>query len=228
MTNVAISLYVIGYLLAFGFEAMTLNIRLAGAQLGRNAYAGFLVTACLLGNRLGASLLFPSGGFLLDKAYSTLSFLNLFSVSAVAMSIVYGLIIVNQARVVNLLSGLFPREDQEPDVVVERKDGLKNQGQEISRSAVVLTTLIGQLGIFLPVLVASLVLDYRATIVQLGFLINSIGTIITIFFIERKMALHAEFSPDRLGHEMRKLLIVKALVVLMLGAATLGGAILIA
>ena len=77
-------------------------------------------------------------------------------------------------------------------------------------------------------LVASLVLDYRATIVQLGFLINSIGTIITIFFIERKMALHAEFSPDRLGHEMRKLLIVKALVVLMLGAATLGGAILIA
>ena len=148
MTNVAISLYVIGYLLAFGFEAMTLNIRLAGAQLGRNAYAGFLVTACLLGNRLGASLLFPSGGFLLDKAYSTLSFLNLFSVSAVAMSIVYGLIIVNQARVVNLLSGLFPREDQEPDVVVERKDGLKNQGQEISRSAVVLTTLLVSLAFF--------------------------------------------------------------------------------
>lgn len=227
MTNLAISLYIIGYLLAFGFEAMTLNIRLAGARLGRNAYAGFLVTACLLGNRLGASLLFPSGGFLLDKAYSTLSFLNLFSVSAVAMSLVYGLIIVNQARVVNQLNRLFPRDDQEPELVVERKDGLEEKGQEISRSTVVFTTLISQLGIFLPVLVASLVLDYRATIVQLGFLINSIGTIITIFFIERKIALHAEFSPDRLGHEMRRLLIIKALVVFTLGAVTLSGAILI-
>ena len=210
---------------------MTLHIRLAGAQVGRNAYAGFLVTACLLGNRLGASLLFPSGGFLLDKGYSPDGFLKLFSGAAFAMVVVFILIIYNKERVVHSLRRFFPARSNDSDSLVgpfvDRGSKSEQSISKISRPVVVLTTLLNQLGIFLPVFVASFFLDYRATIVQLGFLINSIGTIVTIFYVERILALNAEFSPDDLDKELRKLLSVKASVVCVLGAAAFGGAILI-
>jgi len=217
MIEIAIYLYIVGYVLTNSFEVMTLHIRLAGSRVGQNAYAAFMVTACMLGNRLGASLLFPSGGFLVDKGYPTAGLFNLFSIAAFSACAVLLVLYVFQNHVVILLERLFPETLKEALPSKLAKSNKLGNGTPISRSVVGATTSINQLGIFLPVLVASLFLDYRATIVQLGFFVNSVGTVINIFFVEKKIALNAEFAPDQLKRELRRILQVRIGVMLTFG-----------
>ncbi|TVZ38653.1 hypothetical protein P886_3027 [Alteromonadaceae bacterium 2753L.S.0a.02] len=184
----------LGFFLALFVESLTLFLRVAGAENGLNAYASYLILLFMLVNRVGASVMFPCSGALTDLGVSIKFVAMVFSLAIILTAAGLSLLILYRKAVVKLLSRIFP--DEFPHRVISPENNHPTGIRLVMFSAFIFT--FNLLGIVVPVMGAIWFNEYRASIIQTGFLFNSIGTIFNTIYLEKRVAICAERSPKML------------------------------
>ena len=159
-------------------------------------------------NRFGAAFFFTSAGFLVDIGVSSERFLVLFSL-AWAMVGFLSLLYIRSWRTVYKLAAfyVFGSENGGSDTSV-----IKFTFRDVLINFPFIFNLIG---ISIPVMAASYFPDLRGGLLQIGFVFNSIATLLVVFVVEPKFVGHISNDEAGLADQYHQRLITsKALLLL--------------
>ena len=202
-------IFVIGFIFAFFIDHLSLSFRIVGYKTDTFPISTLRSTQVMIFNRFGAALFFASSGFLVDLGVSPKDFLLLFSLAWFLLGILTLLYIKSWKTVSAFLADKFSsgKNDISINVIDFRiKDLLTN-----------FPFLFNLLGISAPVMLASFFPDYRASMLQLGFLFNSIATLLLVFVLEPKFIAHlADDESEAADQYHQQLIFSKAMILLLL------------
>jgi hypothetical protein len=183
-------LFVGGFVFAFLIDHIPLTLRVVGLRLDAFAESTLRSTQVMILNRLGAAIFFTSAGFLVDVGTSPQRFLALFSLASALAGFLCLMYIRNWGATSKLVAFyVFGSKNDvyNPKVInFTFRDVLLNY-----------PLLFSLLGIGIPVISASAFPDFRGTLLQIGFVFNSISTLLVVFVIEPKFIKH--ISNDEYG-----------------------------
>ena len=172
-------LFVAGFTFAYFIEHIPLSLRITGLNVGDFPLGTLRSSQIMILNRLGASIFFVSAGLLVDLGASPKQFLALFSITWALLGFL-SLIYIRNWRATSkfIIYYIFDNKKAESDSTVIKfnlKDVLMNY-----------PFLLHLFGASVPVILASFFSDYRGSLLQIGFVFNSIATILVVFVIEPK------------------------------------------
>lgn len=172
-------LFVAGFTFAYFIEHIPLSLRITGLNVGDFPLGTLRSSQIMILNRLGASIFFTSAGLLVDLGVSSAKFLALFSITWALLGFLSLMYIQNWRTTSKLIIYyIFDNKKTESDSSVIKfklKDVLMNY-----------PFLLHLLGASVPVILASFFPDFRGSLLQIGFIFNSIATILVVFVIEPK------------------------------------------
>jgi len=163
-----------------------------GGLYGINALAANLSSSIFLFNRAAMSLILPALGFLVDSGISIKTMLLAIIGSAFLMCLLKVIMYLKITRVILFLSWVAKKiygakrvSSQELDFI-----GVAYKGRVELKPTLAMVLFVA--GMTIPSVMAIYFFDNRAFFIQLGFVFNMAGSLLTILFIERKVALDAE------------------------------------
>lgn len=206
LTNFAALVFIFGFVLCYTSESLTLIIRLAFKVLDKESLGMFYITMVMLGTRVGASLYFPAGAFLVDSGSNYIFILTIFIISTLLISALFYFMSNKTSFIVKFFSKKF----FENDVFIP--SNFHNKLKLIHT----LPIFFNGLAVVAPLCIATLIPDYRATIIQMGFVINSIGTIMNVFIIEKYIAQSLQSSIELGSSAIKQILRARAIGLLFI------------
>jgi hypothetical protein len=206
LTNFAALVFIFGFVLCYTSESLTLIIRLAFKVLDKESLGMFYITMVMLGTRVGASLYFPAGAFLVDSGSNYIFILTIFIISTLLISCLFYFMSNKTSFIVKFFSKKF----FENDVFIP--SNFYNKLKLIHT----LPIFFNGLAVVAPLCIATLFPDYRATIIQMGFVINSIGTIMNVFIIEKHIAQSLQSSIELGSSAIKQILRARAIGLLFI------------
>lgn len=201
-------LFVCGFVFAYLIDHITLSLRVVGLRLDAFAKSTLRSTQIMILNRLGAAIFFTSAGFLVDIGTSTQQFLALFSLAS-ALAGFLCLIYIRSWGATSKLVAFY---------VFGAKNNVFNAKvvnftfRDILLNYPVLFSL---LGIGIPVISASVFPEFRGTLLQIGFLFNTISTLLVVFVIEPKFIKHISSDEYGLADDYHQRLIISKSLLLL-------------
>ena len=201
-------LFVGGFVFAFFIDHIPLSLRIIGSKVDAFPLGTLRSTQIMILNRLGAAIFFTSAGFLVDIGTSPQRFLALFSLAWATVGLLTLVYIRSWATVYKLTAFyVFGSENAVSDARVIKftfRDVLVNY-----------PFLFNLFGISIPVISASFFPDFRGTLLQIGFLFNSIATLLIVFVVEPKFIGYISNDETGLADDYHQRLITsKALLLL--------------
>lgn len=188
MINFWIDIALCGFILAAILgDMLQYQVRFFASVLGISNVATHLTSLSMLINRVGASVALLLIGFVVDNLsdpsllttrYSLVLFL------AAALYICASLLVVPLLSVFSRGVNSYYRLLTVAPTHIETKTHTKR----MFSADVVLTQILFNLGLLGPSILAMMNPDYRATLMQTGFMLNSFATVYFVVFIEKKMA----------------------------------------
>jgi hypothetical protein len=188
MNNYALEFVVIVMLIfAYLGDLMQIAVRVIISVVDQPNLSTHLVTLSLLINRFGASLGLLLIGFLIDSGTSVASLSVTYALSALCIAMLYS------------LTGSYPRLGPHflvPFIrhyykldITHKKPVFEMPTWWQSPIDVALVNALAILGFVVPSLLAVAIPDFRATLLQSGFILNSLGTLYSALSIEKRLAL---------------------------------------
>lgn len=213
--GVAEIFFVVGFIFAFFVDHLPLSFRVLGFKLELFPISTLRSTQIMILNRFGAAFFFTTSGFLVDTGASVDDILFLFSVAWLTLGVVSFFYIRSWTSVARFLSkivfGVNESDVKTSIVSVTWRDALVNY-----------PFFFNLAGISLPVLAASVFPHYRATLMQAGFVFNSVATLLLVFVIEPRFVSYiSDKKGEQADHFHQKLIFSKAIILLTGGAGFL-------
>jgi hypothetical protein len=211
VTNIEFIVQVVfvgGFVFAFFIDHIPLSLRVVGFKLDAFPLSTLRSSQIMILNRFGAAFFFTSAGFLVDIGISPERFLALFSLAWALVGFL-SLLYIRCWRTIYKFTAFyaFGNKNAVPDTRV-----IKFTFRDVLINYPFLFNLIG---ISIPVIAASYFPDFRGTLLQIGFLFNSIATLLVVFVVEPKFIGHISNDEAGLADEYhQRLLTSKALLLL--------------
>ncbi len=177
----------VGDLLQFSTRTTSSILRIADAST-------HLSSLSMLINRVGAATALLLIGYLLDTGTNSKTLATAFCVFLLMISAVYFIYSIYLTKFILLESRLIAKLYSLPniDILTEGKRAkIEHRYSNIAKPAfydISLVYCISLLGFLLPSIAASHYVEYRATLLQSGFILNSLSTIYFTLVCERKQA----------------------------------------
>lgn len=204
-------IFIFGFIFAFFIDHLPLSFRIVGYKTDAFPVSTLRSTQVMIFNRFGAALFFTSAGFLVDLGVSPKEFSSLFSLSWILLGLLTLLYIKSWKTISAFLAVKFsPNKDDFSVNLVgfTIRDFLTN-----------FPFFFNLLGISAPVILAAFFPDFRGTFLQMGFLFNSIATLLLVFVVEPKFVGHIANDEGEIADQYhQRLIFSKAMILLTLGA----------
>lgn len=177
VTMFAEVVFILGYLLAFFIDHIPWSLRVTGNLVGQFPLSTLRSTQILMVNRFGAAFCFTAAGFLVDAGIGVNRFFLLFSIAWGLLGALTLIYILHWPKVFTLLS-----------VHLLGVAATKNQVAKIEFSFgyvwINYPVVFNLLGAAIPILSAAAVPEIRGLLLQLGFVFNSIASLLLVFVLE--------------------------------------------
>ena len=182
----AISIIVFGAT-AYFIDSLSLKIRTTSGIVGKVAIFNHMSLIAMMFNRFSVALTLPVLGFLLDYGVNQ-DFLITIILGAISLYLLLNsLLVVFSYRISMILISMLRFYNQSNKLEINKElFKLRNLSFDFPSSIFYFTIL---LGFFLPSILASFFLEWRATIMQFGFTLNVLGTLVNVLLIEKKVSL---------------------------------------
>lgn len=181
-----------GLVISIFFEIAQIFPKVAGGVVGKNSIGANAALKTLLMNRIGAAAFYPVIGWKIDSGagheeIATLFLLGAFLLTLIlfAMTIIFNRVIESTASFffnVNVKLGDQPLISETAGRVVGAHGGQRFV------AAVAVAGVFGHIGMFGPLLLAAVFPSYRLMISQMGFIFNSIFSVMSVFYIDRRLS----------------------------------------
>lgn len=168
-------------------ETLYLVFRALGAFHSIPMIGAHVSSVLMLVNRVFASLLLLSIGYAVDSYYTSLSLLLLYLISMAIVSAAMFLLCIKMDVNFSLFKFVVHRIHHRDvsKIALSRNTGVRRCSVDW---AVALTLAISIIGLVLPSLLAVSFREYRATLMQTGFLLNVFATVWNVLVVEKKIA----------------------------------------
>ena len=180
-------LLIILLLFAFVGDMLQYAVRIIASVINQSNLSTHLVTLSMLVNRFGAALSLLLIGFMIDIGANALEFSQIYTIFTIVLGLFYWL----KARYPvfgSMFLGPFITRYYNINVDTSGLDVKKPLKLNINLDVAIVFS-IALLGFLLPSLLAAAFPDYRATLLQTGFILNSFATIYSALKIEKSLAL---------------------------------------
>jgi len=183
---------VVGISLAYTIDDLAVLSKGFGGLYKSNAIAANLGSIIYLFNRVFISLTLPALGFLVDSGVDLKNLLLAFSISSFLMVFLKFLTFQNSLKVIFLIKRIATIIYKNESHHITKKITVKIDSPRSIGIKPIIAMIMFIASMTIPSLMAVVFFDNRAFFIQLGFAFNMIGSILTILFIERNIALKAE------------------------------------
>lgn len=170
-------IFIFGYLVAFFIDHIPWSLRVVGKKLNKFPLSTLRCTQILMMNRFGAAFCFTSAGFLVDVGTTINEFFLYFAIAWGLLGIASLVYIIKWKIVFKFLANnMLGDTILDPDV----------SNVKFSLKYVMLNYpfIFNTLGASIPILSASVFPEYRGLLLQLGFVFNSIASLLLVFILE--------------------------------------------
>lgn len=181
----------------YALDSLALIARAQGVISNDYAVFNHLSMVILVGNRVAMSLALPAIGFMIDTGYILSQLAQSYALACLLLSAFYFLYLASPKSL------SYPIASAVKMLGWDKLDSSSPLFEKAEKSLVTRTNhkaLIAQLffifGLCVPSLLAVTYPDFRATLLQTGFFLNSVGTVLNIFFIEKQIA-RVSRSPEQ-------------------------------
>jgi len=193
----SVSLYVLIFVaisisLAYLIDDIAFLAKGFGGLYGVNALAANLSASIYLFNRATMALILPALGYLVDSGIGIRVMLIAIIGSTLLMGVLKIIVYRNIIQVmlfVNWMAKKLYGADRVP-LCNSNFANLTYKGRIEFQPALAMILFVA--GMTIPSIIAIHFFDNRAFFIQLSFIFNMVGTLLTILFIERKIAIDAE------------------------------------
>tara|TARA_B100000900_G_C20578494_1_gene716386 strand:+ start:1353 stop:2042 length:690 start_codon:yes stop_codon:yes gene_type:complete len=169
--------FIIGYVVAFFIDHFPWSLRVVGKKLNKFPLSTLRSTQILMVNRFGAAFCFTSAGFLVDAGTTINEFYLYFAITWGLLGTASFVYITNWKIVFKFLANNMLR------VTIVNPD-VKNLKFSLKYTLLNYPFIFNTLGASIPILSASFFPEYRGLLLQLGFVFNSISSILLVFVLE--------------------------------------------
>lgn len=205
---------------AFAFssivDVISLYARSACAAVSKNAIGGHAALVISLLNRGFITIYLLSIALLVDNGVEWSILVQSFGYSLIISGIAIYLIAIQRQKIYHLIWWLYK--------IKKIENYLKFAHQDIKldkRSAVsYFVYKVNAIGLTVPFILASINQDYRASLTQVGAIINMLSTIVNTVYLERKIAYGFE-SEDKKTSEIIIFRIIQGRIFALLSAGVL-------
>lgn len=181
----------VGFLLCmFLVDTVQVLLRAISTLLAAPVLGAHLGSIFMLSNRAATALTLVLVGYLVDIFTSQYSLLLVYTTAAITIALCH-LPLSNRRPLLRLTLFCFRRiyrKSCEADQIDAALAVLDRGADRRLSPAVVAVTAIGFLGLLIPSLLASTFPTYRATLMQTGFILNSLASIVSVLHVERIIA----------------------------------------
>ncbi len=172
--------------LAYFIDSLSLKIRLISGISSNVAIFNHMSLVTMMLNRFAIALLLPILGYLIDIGIDQNFLIKIIS-AAISIYVVMNLfLILFSFNITVFISSFLKFYGQVPGEIKRDLFDTKNCRPDFPSALFYFLVIFG---FFIPAIIASFFPEWRATIMQLGFTINIFGTLLNVFFIERKVSL---------------------------------------
>tara|TARA_A100001388_G_C28733336_1_gene482723 strand:+ start:457 stop:1140 length:684 start_codon:yes stop_codon:yes gene_type:complete len=187
MINIlALSIIVFGAT-AYFIDSLSLKIRITSGIVGKVAIFNHMSLIAMMFNRFSVALTLPVLGFLLDYGVNQ-DFLIMTILGAITLYLFLNIILIFFSYKISktLISMLRFYDQKDTSQLNKELFKVNSFGFDLPSCFFYFIIL---LGFFLPSILASFFLEWRASIMQFGFTLNVLGTLINVLLIEKKVSL---------------------------------------
>lgn len=175
----------------FLVDTLQVLLRAISAVISAPVLGAHLGSVFMLVNRATTALGLLTIGYLVDTSISGDSLMLIYAASSLVIAVCH-LPLLRRAPLLDLTLTAFRRiygKTCEPEAIQAARDLHREQVEYRIAPAVAVVTTIGFIGLLAPSLLASAFPAYRATLMQTGFILNSIASIISVLQVERRIAM---------------------------------------
>ena len=174
-------------LFAFIGDMLQYAVRIIASVMNWPNLSTHLVTLSMLINRFGAALALLIIGFMIDIGMSIIAFLSIY----ISFVLILGLSYWLKAKFPNFfLKVSVPFITKYYNITVDNSFGYNSRSYAPKvNPPIAIIFSIALLGFLLPSLFAAAFPNYRATLLQTGFILNSFATLYSALKIEKNLAL---------------------------------------
>ncbi len=187
-----ISTALVGFLLCmFLVDTMQVLLRAVSSLVSAPVLGAHLGSVFMLANRAATALALVMIGYLVDIFTPQRHLLVIYIVAALIIATCH-MLFTNRRFLLRLTLFCFRRiykRSLSPDQVSDADASLYPPAAWRINPAVTLVTSVGLVGLLAPSLLAAAFPSYRATLMQTGFILNSVASIISVLHVERTIAL---------------------------------------
>jgi hypothetical protein len=190
--NSVLGLLLIGFLLSmYLMDTMQVLLRAVATTLEAPVLGAHLGSVFMLANRAATALALLILGYFVDSFVPRQHLQAIYAAAAAAIAL-FHLPLLRRTPLIGLTvtaSRLLYRRTFDDELVgAVREASAQRLGYRFS-PAVAAVSAIGLIGLLSPSLLATTFPAYRATLMQTGFIINSIASIISVMYVERQIAI---------------------------------------
>ncbi len=171
-----------------------LNISILGAHLG---------SVVMLLNRAATAAVLLLIGYMVDIGVPARELLTLYAGTALLLGAAHALFL-GKRRIFNLTllaCRWMYRKTGDADAITLATQEFGKKRRLVVQPVVALVGTIALAGFLLPSIAAAVFPHYRATLMQTGFIINSIASIISVLHVERRISMVIDDGdPARINH----------------------------
>lgn len=183
---------VVFLLCMFLMDTLQVLLRAVATVLDAPVLGAHLGSVFMLVNRAATALALLIIGYFVDS-FTNRSELQMVYALAAALIAVFHLPLLRRAPLVSLTVvtfRLFYRKTYAAETIAEIREAAKRDkpGYRLS-PPVAGVAAVGLLGLLGPSLLATTFPDYRATLMQTGFIVNSVASIVNVAYVERHIAM---------------------------------------
>ncbi|MGK6323001.1 hypothetical protein ACMGDM_07925 [Sphingomonas sp. DT-51] len=186
-----LAITLIGFLLCmFLIDTVQVLLRATAAIVGAPVLGAHLGSVFMLVNRAATALSLLLIGYLVDSYVAKLDLMVIYAAAALLIALCH-LTLSRRVALLRLMLFFFRRiygKTPAPALIDAAVATLTRTPQSSISAAVVAVTSIGFLGLLVPSLLASTYPAYRATLMQTGFIINSLASVGSVLHVERVIA----------------------------------------
>jgi hypothetical protein len=175
----------------FLVDTLQVLLRAISAIVAAPVLGAHLGSIFMLVNRATTALALLSIGYLVDTSIPSTHLLTIYAAASLTIAALH-LPLLRRGPLLSLTLFAFRRiygKTCEPQVIQAARDLRQERVEYKLSKAVAGVTALGFLGLLAPSLLAASYLDYRATLMQTGFILNSIASIINVLQVERRIAM---------------------------------------
>lgn len=198
MNIILLTLCCIGLMTITLFELLQIFPKIAGGLINKNGLAANYALKTLLFNRFGATLFFPIVAYYVDSGAKPDDIAMLMLVGMILLCTATMILLVYYENIIGKYMRIINKNYAKESTQLILYEDLSFSKNNKFYFLVFGAGIFGHLGILAPILVASIIPEFRLTVSQFGFLFNSVFSVITIYYIDAKISRFCENEQEKL------------------------------